>query len=91
MTLFNAASSNPNTGYRRTVTRRMSRATSVQTNPDTASPHLRHPAKVLFPVITDREWAVSLRRSRAEHNEVSRRIREKLCPRKVAAARKDGL
>ena len=63
----------------------------MQTSPDTANPHLAHPAKCLFPVITNRDWTVSLRRARRETNEVSRQIRERLCPRKLAAARKDGL
>ena len=57
--------------------------------PSTANPRTAHPAHDLFPVITDREWAASLKRARAERNELRERIR--LSARKLKTARKDGL
>jgi len=50
-----------------------------------------HPARELFPVVTDKEWAIALRRARREINEIHEQIKGHMSARRLAKARQDGL
>ncbi len=63
----------------------------MPSDPFNSTPHTAHPAHDLFPVVTDREWARSLRRARAERNEIREHLRERFSEFKLKRARRDGL